>query len=173
MKNVDKKTILLALLAVISIMINILLLINKILIPNIKQKDLLTKEEIVILSEEEQKIQETDYIKTLSEGKRITRYVANYIKYIEVKQYQKAYDLLNQDFKENYFDTIEKYKEYVTEHYAENIGIYYSDISRQGNYYILSATVIDIKREKAQIEQRFIVYEQDFNDYELSFEVVE
>ena len=43
-------------------------------------------------------------LRNMTEKERIKTYVSKYISYIENLDYEKAYSLLNEDFKQNYFN---------------------------------------------------------------------
>ena len=52
-------------------------------------------------------------LRNMTEKERIKTYVSKYISYIENLDYEKAYSLLNEDFKQNYFKTIEEFETYA------------------------------------------------------------
>jgi hypothetical protein len=76
------------------------------------------------------------------------------------------------EFKQNYFQDLEKYQSYVEEKYPTTMVLSYSNIERQGHYFIVYANIIDPLEEKEYISQKFIIYENDYNDYIISFEVL-
>ena len=48
----------------------------------------------------------------------------------------------------------------------------YKSIERQGEYYIVSVLISsEIATNKPSIQQRFVLHENDFNDFEISFQV--
>lgn len=113
-------------------------------------------------------------LKDMGERDRMETYFAEYIAHVEKEEYEQAYVLLNETFKANYFPTLEEYKNYVKQKYPSMIGVEYNDIERQGEYYILFISIINPlanKGENSSFNQRIVLYERDFNDFELSFSV--
>ena len=108
----------------------------------------------------------------MTEKKRIKIYVSKYLTYIENGHYEKAYKLLYEDFKENYFKTQEEFETYVKNLYPETIIIEYNEMQRQGKYFILYLNIVDPFGEKKTFTQKFIIYELDYNDFMMSFEVI-
>ena len=129
-------------------------------------------QEVIIKSAEEINQEEIEFQKTLTEKERIKRYVTLYILDIERQDYDKAYSRLYPDFKNNYFKTVEKYKEYVDELYPSTIVLQYGNITREGHYYIVSADIVDPRMEQPAISHKFIIYETGYNDFVVSFEVI-
>ena len=174
-KKENKTTILLGIILCLLMIINISVYINKhkdVSIENANQTNTTTK--ATIKTDEEQKEEEISILKTLGERDRMERYFGNYLGYIEEQEYEKAYDLLNQEFKQNYFKTIEEYTKYIEENYPEMIAVEYTNIERQGQYYILFVKIGDLlgnTGDTKTIEQKIVVYEKDYNDFELSFSV--
>ena len=111
-------------------------------------------------------------LKGMTEKQRIQKYFAEYLMHIEAKEYEKAYDLLYPDFKENYFSDLEKYEKYVKKIYPSTIVVEYGNTERQGYYFILNVDIIDPLGKKGVFPQRFVVYENDYNDFVISFEVI-
>lgn len=97
-------------------------------------------------------------------------YLTQYMSYLENKEYEKAYSVLNQDFKNLYFPTIYHFTEYVEKNYFDVTRIEYTDIQRQGKYYILEVTLSDIFDELNLKCQSFVIYEKSWNEFELSFQ---
>ena len=77
-------------------------------------------------------------LKRADESERIRTYLGIYFKYIENKNYEDAYELLYNDFKQNYFPSLNDYKKYIEKcNYPELLSIDYKSISMQGDYYIV------------------------------------
>ena len=113
-------------------------------------------------------------LQELDEYSRIVKYFNKYISYIENGNYEAAYQLLYPEFKQTYFDTLDKYVEYVKNKYPIVISVQYDGVQRLGQYYVLNIVVIDALNMDAEqapsFEQKFILYENDFNDFVLSFQ---
>lgn len=119
--------------------------------------------------------QESDKIisklKTVSESERIRIYLGTYFKYIENKNYDSAYNLLYPKFKENYFPTLKSFEEYIKGlSFPEMLSIEYHDIHMQGEYYIVTVRIGDLlSRSASQQEKSFILQENGYNDFYISF----
>lgn len=115
-------------------------------------------------------------LKKMGERDRMEHYFGKYITYIEKKEYEKAYDLLYPEFKNRYFKTLEEYKNYIQEKYPKDmISVNYNNIERQGEYYVLFIEIVDLsnssKNDEKKITQKVVLYEKDYDDFVLSFDV--
>lgn len=98
-------------------------------------------------------------------------YVATFIsRYVGDEKYELAYDTLSDGFKQNYFDTYEKFVSYAKEKYPLSCMLSYGDLQREGELYIIEVTIEEVFSDKA-FTQTFIIKENDFNDYEIAFSV--
>lgn len=111
----------------------------------------------------------TDKLASMSEKERITFYFSKYIENIENGDYEIAYNMLYDEFKATYFDTIEKFETYAKEKYPEIISLEYLEFKREGKYYIISVKVLDISNNDS-FEQKFILMEYDYDNFKLSFQ---
>ncbi len=108
----------------------------------------------------------------LSEQKRIEYYASQFIKALEARNISKAYRVLNDDFKNNYFNTQKSFEEYIKKYFPKETSIDYENIERLGEIYVLVVDVKDILSSDPNNFQCYIVVkENDLNDYELSFSV--
>ena len=156
----------------IAIIICVLLIIILILLlASLKNKTSKEENIINVITEEEKEEKVTDYVRATSERERMQVYIAEFLKHIEVGEYDKAYQKLYPDFKKNFFATETMFKNYVKQHYSSLMSIEYEDIQRQGNYYILSAKIINLTNSQTTVEQKFILQENGLNDYYISFQV--
>lgn len=172
MKKKDDKsfTIMLALIACILTVINIKLYISKYEKLNDTTNEIQnTVSKPVKKTDEEKRQALIAELKKLKERDRMERYFGEYIGYVEAGEYQKAYDLLYPDFKQNYFPTLEKFTAYVNEKYPDIIIVDYENIERQGNYYVLFVKIPSGGRESKLINQTIILEEKDYAEYYLSF----
>lgn len=106
---------------------------------------------------------------SMSEKERITFYFSKYIENIENGDYEAAYNMLYDEFKNIYFNTIEKFERYVKEKYPEIISVEYVNFKREGKYYIISVKISDISTDES-FEQKFILMEYDYDNFKLSFQ---
>lgn len=113
-------------------------------------------------------------LKQGTERDRIEYYCGQFFKYIENKNYAKAYEILYPEFKQQYFPTIEEFTKYVQKIYPSVLVINYDDFDRQGDIYITTVIVDDAfaTDKTKQFSQRIIVQESDYNKYVLSFQVI-
>ena len=131
-------------------------------------ENVLTAEEI----EENTNQLEIEDLKDKDERTRMQQYCGKFIRYIEEKDYDKAYALLYPDFKNNYFKTVEDFEKYAQETFPSSlITVEYNNIERQGKYYILFTTIKTPLDTNYSMDQKFILIENGFNDFQLSFDV--
>ena len=117
-------------------------------------------------------------LKNASEAERIRIYLGEYFKFLEKKDYESAYNLLYSDFKQNYFPTFEKYKEYIEKcKYPDMLAITYKNIQVQGNYYIVTLDIKNLDPDAINSEMvvkedtKFVVKENDYDEFYLSFQL--
>lgn len=128
------------------------------------------------ISAEEEEQNRTDKIASLTERQRMQTYFGTYISYVESGDYQSAYDLLYDGFKQNYFPTIEDFTAYAQSHYPSNIVVEYTNIEREGTLFILTLKIKDAFNDNTQTdatETQVVVMENGINDFKLSFAVEE
>lgn len=131
-------------------------------------ENVLTAEEI----EENTNQLEIEDLKDKDERTRMQQYCGKFIRYIEEKDYDKAYALLYPDFKNNYFKTVEDFEKYAQEKFPSSlITVEYNNIERQGKYYILFTTIKTPLDTNYSMDQKFILIENGFNDFQVSFDV--
>lgn len=117
--------------------------------------------------------EELNRLKQMSERNRIEYYVSQFIKDVENGNFEEAYSVLNNDFKKNYFSTIKDFKEYSEKKFTKMVDVDYTNFERNGTIYIIWLTLTDAingDKDSGQ-EMNFVVKENDFNDFELSFSV--
>ena len=117
-------------------------------------------------------------IKKKSEGERVRTYLGEYFKFLEKKDYESAYNLLYSDFKQNYFPTLEKYREYIEKcGYPDMLAIKYNDVKRVGYFYIVTLDINNldpdaiISKQVVKTGTKFVVKENDYDDFYLSFQL--
>ncbi len=135
---------------------------------NITIQNVVTAEDI----EENTNQLEIEDLQDKDERTRMQQYCGKFIRYIEEKDYDKAYALLYPDFKNNYFPTEEDFAKYAQEKFPSSlITVEYNNIERQGQYYILFTTVKTPLDSSYSMDQKFILIENGFNDFQISFDV--
>lgn len=186
MRNLDRKTILLFVIAMSLTAISIYIYMNKILEPTLHNNEIIAQyeknkkiqqgiedeeeEEAIVEQTEEDRLLE---LKSLSEADRIYKYFSEYMNYIDLEEYDKAYEHLYPEFKQNYFPEQSQFEDYIKKEYPQFIGIQYEDIDRQGTYYILTVYIYDAVADviESYVEQKFVIYENTFGEFVLSFQV--
>lgn len=136
------------------------------------------KRENASLTEEQLKDREEENtilnkIESMSEVDRIKVYCGQFLTYIEEQKYEKAYNHLNETFKNNYFKEIETFIEYVKNKYPQtNISTTYNDVESHGDIFVLKVKIAQVlNTEFASFEQRIVIRENGANDYKISFQV--
>lgn len=116
----------------------------------------------------------TEVLEEMEERDRMEYYFGIFLDYVEEGEYEKAYDLLYDDFKKRYFPTIEDFKNYVPTVFSEMTNIEHENIERNGDLYILWINVTDAINGKPGEERKMniVIRENDYNDFVLSFSVI-
>ena len=109
----------------------------------------------------------------MTERERIEYYFSEFIRNIGNQNYDAAYSVLNNKFKENYFKTEEEFISYVKDFFPKEIAVKYNNIERNGNTYILwvsisNALSVDSTRIK---DINVVIRENAVHDFEMSFSV--
>lgn len=187
MRNFSKTTILLFIFALMLTAISIYTYMNKILEPTLHNNEIIAEyeknkriaegmveeeDEVVEEQTEEQRLLE---LKSMSETDRIYTYFSEYLRCIDLEDYEKAYSYLYPEFKQSYFPELSKFEEYAKKTYPQFIGVKYEDINRQGTYYILTVYIYDVIAPVIEnyTEQKYVIYENNFGEFVLSFQVAE
>lgn len=169
MKKFEIKDVILAIIALLSILINITLYTKSYTNSSAEKKADVTSTESQKIPEET----ELEKLQKMTERDRIEYYFSKFINYIKDEEYTKAYELLYPEFKENYFKTQEEFRDYAKKIYPKSVGFSYNNIDRQGNIYVLMITVIDTNKKVGEEKsQRIVIRENEINDFELSFQVI-
>lgn len=133
----------------------------------------LTQEETIEKVNEEINDMQVSKLSSMSERDRMEYYVSKFVKAIEEKQYESAYNMLYDEFKTNYFPTLSSFEEYAKTKFPRMISFQHNNFERNGDYYILFITMSNLLGSKDdKIEINFVVKENDLNDFVLSFSVI-
>lgn len=143
---------------------------------NEEENTIQTDVNVAIDVEEISKSSEQDELKKLSEmteRNRIEYYISNFIRDVEEKNYEKAYSVLNKDFKKNYFPNKKDFVEYVKNKFTVMTDVQYTNFERNGQIYVSWLTITDAINGGKNFgeEMNFVVKENNFNDFELSFSI--
>ena len=182
MNKINKKKVLMVTIGILIVLVIIILnILNKIRTKE-EGKDSNSNstindiDEVIIdnRTEKKKKQELISKLKRATESERIRTYLGIYFKYLENEDYESAYNLLYDEFKQNYFPTFEDYKKYIKEcNYPELLSIDYKNIMTQGYYYIVTVGIGDLlsKSNTTNYEMKFIVKENDYNDFYISFQM--
>ena len=170
MKNNNKKIIL----CIIGVLLIIIVFLIVLLI-NQKRKNEIKPE--IGQTELEIELKNENIISNLqdrNERERMEYYFGEFLRYIENKEYDKAYTLLYDDFKANYFPTIEDFKQYASKMFSEMMDIKHENIERNGDVYVLWITINDAINGKPSDKKNMniVIKENDYNDFVISFSVI-
>lgn len=135
--------------------------------------DEMTNEEIKLIVEERISNLETIELAEKNETERMEFYVSEFIEAIEEKKYEDAYDMLYDEFKTNYFPTLESFESHVKTKFPSFISLEHTNCERNGEVYVLWTTMRDVlgSSSDSTIEMNFVIKENDLNDFVLSFSV--
>lgn len=181
--NIQISELIITILILILLCVNLVLVIKKVMIPDSNQQKQIQQSQQQEIEQSKQGLNESDItsedyqlslLKEGTERDRIEYYCGQFFKFIENKNYTKAYELLYPEFKQQYFPTIEEFTKYIQKTYPSILAINYDDFDRQGNIYITTVLVDDaLATDKSkQFSQRIVVQESDYNKYVLSFQVI-
>lgn len=166
MKN--KKTILTIMIICIILAVIITLIILSIKKDNEPEPNVTPENHIE--TAEEKNAREIEELKKMGETSRIQFYVSKYISYLEEGDYESAYNLLYDEFKQNYFKTQEEFTAYVKNKYSDLITLEYEKTERLGPYYVVTVNFKDLINDTKNYTQLFVLKENGFNDFVLSFQ---
>ena len=118
-----------------------------------------------------EKASEIERLQNMTERARIEYYVTKFMNYLEAENYNEAYSLLNDTYKKNYFQNIGTFEEYVKNNFSKMMDIKYTNFERSGEVYVIWMTVTDAINGNPNEgkEINFVVKENAYNDFELSF----
>lgn len=113
-------------------------------------------------------------LQNMTEIERIQLYCGEFLNFIEIGQYQKAYEKLNENFKKTYFKDLETFTNYVEKIYPKDITVEYTDFERYGDIFVLIVTISNTLDDTFdEFEQNIVVHEFGAHDYKISFDVKE
>ena len=116
----------------------------------------------------------TAKLKKMEERERMEFYFGIFLEHVENDEYEKAYELLYEEFKTNYFPTLESFEEYIEKTFSEMTDIEHENIERNGDVYVLWISITDAINGKPGEEKKMniVIKENDYNDFVMSFSVI-
>lgn len=135
--------------------------------------DEMTNEEIQLVIENRISNLEVIELSEKNERERMEYYVSKFTEAIETKEYETAYEMLYDEFKENYFPTLESFETYIKEKFPKFISLDHTNCERNGEIYVLWTTMSDVLITSYNaVEMNFVIKENALNDFVLSFSVI-
>ena len=129
------------------------------------------EERIVAINEKIDKVDLTT-LNEMTERERMERYVGKFIEEVQNKNYKTAYEMLNDDFKSNFFQTLDIFEEYAKTKFPSRISVEYTNIERNGDIYVLWVNISNPLRSKLEAsETNFVIKENSLDNFELSFSI--
>ena len=181
MKNKNKKVNFLKFIIISCILLLVIMIILIIILNNHNNQDIAQTQiqlDIDKKMQEQAKELEKDVIISkladMDERDRIEYYFSKFIKEIEAKEYEKAYDMLYGEFKENYFPTYNDFEEYAKKTFPKMLSVEHTNFERSGDVYILFVTISDLLSGSSNTgkEMRFVVKEEGLNNFVMSFSAI-
>ena len=114
-------------------------------------------------------IQEYD---KLSSEEKVMVNIDKYFKMINNKDYETAYSKLDQTFKNNNFENLSQYEEYMKNNFYEYNKIEYLECTQQENTYLYKLKITDVTIAKSQeITANFVMQLKEGTDFVMSFSI--
>ena len=103
-----------------------------------------------------------------SEEEKVSMNIDKWLEMIKNKDYYNAYDILDETFRNNNFNGIENFKEYIEQNYSDNFTYSIEKIEKYNEIYTQTVTLNVENQEK---QKNFIVKLLDNRQFILSFEI--
>lgn len=132
----------------------------------------LTEEEINFVIENRIETMKKEDLSKLTERERIEAYVISFANAVEAGEYEKAYNMLHEEFKTKFFPTLDSFETYAKEKLPIVFAMNHTNFERIGDTYVLWVEMRDALSSKDPVEMKFIVKENAMNDFVLSFSVI-
>ena len=102
---------------------------------------------------------------------RIKAYYGTFLNFIESKDYASAYNYLNDEFKANYFQTLQEFSDYMSKKYPKNkIVVKYTTVERKGEIFVLGVSISDGEDRNFQpFSENVVIREISVNNFSISF----
>ena len=107
--------------------------------------------------------------KSLKDEEKVINCLAKVFEAINNKDYKYVYGKLNQTFRKNNFDSIEKFEKYVKENFYINNNIEYLGVEEKEEYKIINTKIINSKDKDKFISRKFIIGLVEETNFEMSF----
>ena len=168
-----KEQMLVVLISIIFILILIVVVTVAVYILNNGNENETTDNATLVTEQIEENEQEAvlEKLYDMTEQDRITYYCAEFFKLVDNGEYEEAYEILYEEYKENYFPTLASFKVYMQDYFPDDFSLDYTNIERLGDIYVLWVDVADTLNGSYGNNFSFnvVIRENDFDDYDLSF----
>ena len=95
----------------------------------------------------------------LQNDKKVIENIKQFIEMINTKSYEQAYNLLDEQFKNTNFPTIEAFKQYISQIMFENTKAESVTITQEGYIFICDVVLVDKTSQIAEIKNVKIIQE--------------
>lgn len=167
-----KKSNMSTIIAVLSVVVVIAMIIH-VSKPKTVNYEEMTEEELQIAVQNKIDNMKVNELYGMGERDRMEYYVKSFIDAVENKEYEVAYDMLYDDFKNNYFPTLDDFEKYAKKTFPTLCSIEHTNIERNGEVYVLWVKLSNALGGKdTAVEMNFVIQENDLNDFVMSFTVI-
>lgn len=110
-------------------------------------------------------------IQNMDENARTQAYFGKYIEQIESNNYSDAYNMLNDEYKNNYFPSLSDFENYAKNTYPSgSLAVNYNSFDRKGEIYVLDVTIYSITNTNTkELNQTVVIRENSINNFKISF----
>lgn len=117
-------------------------------------------------------IEKVEDLKYLNEDKRARKYLKYFINNIKDKKYDEEYFKLYNEYKENFFPSLNDFEIYIKENFPKDPIIKINNFENIGGIFILFVDIIDKDNfENSLKDMKFVYKEEDLNHYVFSFSI--
>ena len=107
----------------------------------------------------------------MNEQEKVVTNIKKFIMGINDKSYYYVYNNLVNEFKDNYFKSLNDFENYVRENFFENNEIEYENFEEQNGVYIYTIKIHNADNEEESIEKTIVMKLNEGTDFEMSFNV--
>lgn len=109
-------------------------------------------------------------ISEMNESSRAQTYFGEFIEAIDDKNYTEAYNMLNDEYKNNYFPNQSDFENYVKTSFPQgNLAIEYNSFDKKGEIYVLDVNIYSINDTNNKINKTAVIRENGLNNFKISF----
>lgn len=109
-------------------------------------------------------------ISKMNESSRAQTYFGEFIEAIDDQNYTGAYNMLNDEYKNNYFPNQSDFENYLKTSFPQgNLAIEYNGFDKKGDIYVLDVNIYSINDTNNKINKTAVIRENGLNDFKISF----